>query len=80
MNHTPSSTPGAPDPGPLIPPPLNPDVEREEGPRKQKHNEKPEFAYEEDIPSDGEDPGCRPEISPIPAVPEMSPTADHRRN
>ena len=80
MDHTPSPTPGAPDPGPSMPALDHPDVEREEGPGKQKQNEEPEIAYEEDIPSGGEDPDGQAEIRRVPAQPELSPTPDHLKN
>lgn len=79
MDHTPSPTPGAPDPGASMPPPDHPDVERKESPSKQKPHDEPEIAYEEDISSDGENPDCRPEIRPVPGLPELSPTPDHLR-
>lgn len=80
MDHTPSPVPGAPDPGPSMPPPDHPDLEREEGPGKQKQNEEPEIAYEEDISSDSENPDGQPEIRPAPDRPELSPTPDHLKN
>jgi hypothetical protein len=80
MDHTPSPTPGGPDPGPSMPPPDHPDVEREESPDKRKQGEEPGIAYEEDIPSDGEDPEAQAEIRHVPAKPELSPAPDRLRN
>ncbi|MES2415814.1 MAG: hypothetical protein V4614_18625 [Pseudomonadota bacterium] len=86
MEHTPSPTPGSPDPGPSVPPPDHPgdsdspDVEREEGPGKKKQNEEPEISYEEDIPSDGNDPQGEAEMRYVPARPELAPVPDHLKN
>ena len=49
-----------------MPPPDHPDVEHEERPGKQKQNEEPEIAYEENIPAGGEDPDGQAEIRPVP--------------
>ncbi len=80
MDHTPSPTPGTPDPGHAIPPPDHPDNEREESPGKQKQGDEPEIAYEEDIPSDGNDPEGEAEIRRVPSRPELSPTPDRLKN
>lgn len=80
MDHTPSPTPDAPPDGPTMPPPDHPDIEREEGPGKSGQNEEPEIAYEEDIPSDGEDVDGQAEIRCIPDKPELSPAPDHLKN
>lgn len=80
MDHTSSPSSGGQGPSPSMPPPGHPDVEREDGPGQKNRNEEPEITYEEDIPSDGDDPQGKAEIRQVPARPELSPMPDHLKN